>query len=248
MIMKQAKFCFSPQLDLFLHPSQRGKIINVSFRGRQSIKHLIEALRVPHTEVGELRANGVLVDFTYLVRDGDYVKVYPSVNEFPGENSLDVGIMGNTLRFVLDNHLGKLARYLRMMGYDTLYCNDYRDEELARISEQDLRFLLTRDRGLLMRKMVTLGYCVRSKVPKQQLVEVAERFDLFSSSIPFQRCLLCNSQLLQVEKHDIVDRLRPLTKKYYNEFHLCPKCNQIYWKGSHFEHMQKFIEDVRNGS
>lgn len=244
--MKQATFCFSDQLNDFLHPGQRGETIRVSFQGRQSVKHLIEALHVPHTEVGEMRANGALVDFSYLVRDGDFVHILPIANDRPEVVSIEAQDLGDAPRFVLDNHLGKLARYLRILGCDTLYRNDYQDDELAQISGQDRRFLLTRDRGLLMRKVITQGYCVRSKYPKQQLAEVAERFNLFDRLRPFPRCLRCNGQLQPVAKEDIADRLQPQTKKYYHEFRICPECNQIYWKGSHYEHMEKFLEVIRN--
>jgi uncharacterized protein with PIN domain len=242
-MMKHSTFRFYSQLNDFLHLSQRGKIISVSFQGRQSVKHLIEALRVPHTEVGDIHANGASVELSYLVCDGDHISVYPVANGYPGANS--TGEEENAPCFVLDNHLGRLARYLRMLGFDTLYCNDYQDDELARISEHDGRILLTRDRGLLMRKVVTQGYCVRSKDPEQQFAEVAERFDLFGRLKPFQRCLSCNSPLHPVAKEDIIDRLQPLTKKYYHEFRICLECDQVYWKGSHYRRMEAFLSQVR---
>lgn len=244
--MKQATFCFVAQLNDFLNPGNKGKAIRVSFKGRQSAKHLIEALHVPHTEVGEIFANGTTVGFSYLVSDGDHITIFPVANGYPDVDQAGEGDEVSAPRFVLDNHLGRLARYLRMLGFDTLYSNDYQDDELAEISEREQRFLLTRDRGLLMRKIITRGYCVRSKDPRKQFIEIAERFDLLDKLSPFQRCLRCNSPLQPVAKDEIVDRLQPLTKKYYHEFHICSGCSHVYWKGSHYQRMNRFIQQARS--
>lgn len=246
--MKWASFRFYAELNDFLSPRRKEEVVKVSFQGRQSVKHLIESLHVPHTEVGEMRVNGEAVDFSYLVQDGDQVQVYPAPNGYPaGEGEGAYEEMPGWPLFILDNHLGKLARYLRMLGFDSLYRNDYQDEELAEVAEQENRILLTRDRGLLMRKTIQHGYCVRAKDPKQQLAEVARRFDLFDRIEPFQRCLRCNSPLCRVSKEAVLHRLQPLTRKYYHEFHLCPMCDQVYWRGSHYEKMEGFLRGVREG-
>jgi uncharacterized protein with PIN domain len=147
-------------------------------------------------------------------------------------------------RFLLDNHLGRLAAYLRMLGFDCLYQNDYDDAELAGILQADERILLSRDRRLLMRKVVTHGYCLRSLDSLEQLTEVVQRFDLTKSITPFHRCVHCNHPLESISKEAILDRLEPLTKQYFEEFHICPACKQIYWKGSHYERMQSLIEQI----
>jgi uncharacterized protein with PIN domain len=147
-------------------------------------------------------------------------------------------------RFILDVHLGRLAVYLRMLGFDAFYRNDYADEELARLSSQEGRILLTRDRGLLKRNLVTHGCCIRATNPRQQLVEVLRRFDLFASLDPFSRCLHCNGQLQKVDKEAVSDRLPPQTRMYYDEFRRCQNCDRVYWPGSHFQRMQQFIESV----
>jgi uncharacterized protein with PIN domain len=161
------------------------------------------------------------------------VTVYPSNTPLPDKPC-----------FILDNHLGQLATYLRMLGFDSLYQNDYQDDELAQVSSQEERVLLTRDRRLLMRKAIRRGYCIHQTDPRLQAAEVLRRFNLFGQVRPFQRCLRCNSPLLVVSKQDVIERLEPLTKRYYDEFHICPSCNQIYWKGSHFEHMQQMIIEM----
>jgi uncharacterized protein with PIN domain len=145
-------------------------------------------------------------------------------------------------RFVLDTHLGKLAGYLRLLGFDTLYRNDYDDATLAHISHDERRTLLTRDRGLLKRSMVTHGYYVRETDPQRQVVEVLRRFDLHRSIAPFRRCLRCNGLLQTVDKATVGDRLPPKTHEYYDEFHVCGQCGHIYWKGSHYRHLLDFVE------
>jgi len=148
---------------------------------------------------------------------------------------------------VLDNHLGKLAAYLRMLGFDSLYRNDYRDEELAHISANQQRTLLTRDRGLLKRSIVIHGYLVRKTHPHHQMMEVLSRFDLFASIFPFRRCLHCNAPLQAVPKESIQHRLLRNTEQHYDEFHICRECDRIYWKGSHYKRMQGLIGRVIQG-
>jgi uncharacterized protein with PIN domain len=206
---------------------------------------MIEALGVPHTEVDLILVNSRSVDFSYLVQNGDRISVYPVFETF--DITPLVRLRPHPLRetrFVLDVHLGRLTTYLRMLGFDALYRNDYADEELARISSSEGRILLTRDRGLLKRSIVTHGYCLRTTNPRQQLIEVLRRFDLFASVKPFQRCLHCNGLLQPVDKTAISQRLLPKTRQYYDEFHCCRVCDRIYWKGSHYQRMQQFVDSV----
>ncbi|MBI1876896.1 MAG: Mut7-C ubiquitin/RNAse domain-containing protein [Chloroflexi bacterium] len=242
-----ASIRFYAELNDFLPSDQRQKTLTYPFELSASVKDVIEALGVPHTEVDLILANGGSVDFAYLVQDGDYISVYP-VFEAIDITPL-VRVRPRPLRetrFILDVHLGRLAVYLRMLGFDTLYRNDYADEELAHISSSQGRILLTRDRGLLKRSVVTHGYCVRSTNPRQQLTEVVRRFDLFVSLAPFSRCLHCNGLLQAVDKETISDRLPPKTRQYYNDFRRCQCCDHIYWPGSHFQRMQQFITIILN--
>lgn len=241
--MNQASFSFVAELNDFLPLQRKDKVIWCEFQGNPSVKHLIESLGVPHTEVGRILANGVEVDFSYLVQDRDVISVYPCANCLT-ESSLLSRFECSMPRFILDNHLGRLATYLRMLGFDVLYRNDYQDEELARLAEAEQRILLTRDRRLLMRSCIRQGYWVRAKIPRQQLLEIIRRFDLAHAIGPFRRCVRCNALLQPIAKEMVLDRLEPLTKKYYNEFHICPSCNRVYWKGSHYERMQRFIQQV----
>ena len=208
-------------------------MIAVDFRERQSIKHLAESLGVPHPEIGPVQVNGQEGTLNTITQDDDRVEVHPVPDGCPVEP-----------RFVLDNHLGRLTAYLRMLGFDCLYRNDYEDEELAETSQREERILLSRDRRLLMRKTVTYGYCLRSLDSLEQLTEVIRRFDLTSRIAPFHRCLRCNHLLEPVAKEAVIDRLEPLTKLYFNEFQICPACQQIYWTGSHYEKMQILVEEI----
>jgi uncharacterized protein with PIN domain len=148
-------------------------------------------------------------------------------------------------RFVLDAHLGALARYLRLLGFDCVYRNNFSDVELVGVSVSERRVLLTRDVGVLKRSAVTHGYFVRATQPRAQALEVVRRFDLVRAIDPFRRCLTCNGHLAPVAKSDVVDRLPPRTARYYDEFRICSACEQVYWKGSHYERMLGFVADVQ---
>jgi uncharacterized protein with PIN domain/sulfur carrier protein ThiS len=229
----KAMFTFLDELNDFLPHYRKNTPFSLEFEPHQSLKHLIESLGVPHTEFGQVLVNGQVVDASNRLRNGDQVTVYPADSPLNGETC-----------FILDNHLGQLATYLRMLGFDCLYRNDYQDDELARVASEEGRVLLTRDRRLLMRKVIRRGYCIHQTDPRLQVAELLQRFKLFGQVKPFQRCLRCNSPLQQVAKQDIIERLEPLTKKYYDEFRICLSCNQIYWKGSHFENMQQMILEM----
>ena len=209
------------------------------------VKDVIESHGIPHTEVDLILANGETVDFSYVVENGDRISVYP-VFEALDVTSL-VRVRPKPLResrFVLDVHLGRLAAYLRMLGFDTVYGQDAADAELARISHQEHRILLTRDRGLLKRSLVTHGYYVRETNPRAQLIEIVRRFDLANSIQPFARCLRCNAVLVPAGKEEVVSRLPPRTVEWCDQFWRCPGCDRIYWQGAHYRRMQKLIESV----
>lgn len=240
---KTAFFTFFGTLNDFLPARKRSQPIRVNFRGRQSVKHLIESLGVPHVEVGKIIVAEKSVDFDYLVRNEEYVQVFPYSPplDLPKSNHSQTDEL---IRFVADNHLGRLAAYMRMLGFDTLYRSDIQDEELAAIACQDGRVLLTRDHRLLMRSCIQYGYWVRSKLPRLQIREIVQRWNLAPLVRPFRRCIRCNGLLISIEKERILDQLQPLTRLYFEDFRICPQCQQIYWKGSHFERMSHFIEQT----
>lgn len=206
--------------------------LEYAFTGPQSAKHLIESLGIPHTEIGAVLVDGAAVGNDAQINDGDEVLV--SAASQPGDAVVEP-------RFILDGHLGRLAARLRMLGLDCLYRNDAGDPELASTAVVEGRILVTRDRRLLMRKVVTSGYLVRSLMPREQVLEVVARYRLRAWIKPFLRCIRCNHLLEPVRKADILERLEPLTRRYFEEFRMCRGCGQIYWKGSHYEKMLSLI-------
>lgn len=243
--MSCATLRFYAELNPFLSHSKRHVAFDHPFDGRQSIKDMIESLGVLHTEIDLILVDGRSVDFSYLVQDGDHISVYPVFEAFDITPVLRLRPQPlRVVRFVLDTHLGKLAAYLRMLGFDTLYRNDYDDAELACISRDEHRILLTRDRGLLKRSMVTHGHYVRETKPRQQLIEVVLHFDLFRLIEPFSRCIKCNGPLEAVDKAAVSDQLMPMTRQHYDVFRRCIECGQLYWKGSHYQHMEQLIDYV----
>lgn len=233
--MSTAYFLLHGRLNDFLPKEQRGGQITVRFRERQSVKHLAESLRVPHPEIGQIQVNGRGEAQSRITEDGDQVEIHPVENGCPIEP-----------RFLLDCHLGRLAAHLRMLGFDCRYQNDFDDPSLTEIAVQEQRILLTRDRRLLMRKVIEHGYCLRSMDSLEQLREIIQRFELTDKLLPFHRCLRCNHTLEPVTKEVVLSRLEPLTKLYFDEFHLCPACGQIYWKGSHYDKMVKVVEQIKS--
>jgi uncharacterized protein with PIN domain len=241
--MPIASIYFHGELNDFLPPELQSTEFEVQFNGHETVKHIIETLGVPHPEIEVILINNNSVDFSFLPRSGDQIEVFPStdglvVTQIFGLKPVPL----QNYRFVVDIHLGKLANYLRLLGFDTRYRNDYDDSEIAEISHKENRILLTRDHGLLKRSVVRYGYYVREKYPQEQLAEIVNRFDLTSSAKPFSRCANCNGVLIWVDKENILDRIESKTKKYYNEFSTCNSCDQIYWKGSHFNKMEKFFD------
>lgn len=236
---------FYEELNDFL-PAKRQKIEFVHHHKKTgSVKDLVESLGVPHTEIDLILVNGQSVDFHYQVQDGDRISVYPVFE------ALDITPLNRlrprplrTTRFVLDAHLGRLAAYLRMLGFDALYRNDYDDPTLADISVAQHRILLTCDRKLLMRSQITHGYFVRSRQPRQQLREVIDRLDLHNQFRPFTRCLHCNGMIRPVAKALIQDQLLPHTRAHQELFGQCDQCHKIYWKGTHYQQMRQLIDEL----
>ncbi len=243
--MNQASFRFYAELNDFLPLHRKQVTFSHVFLGQPSIKDTIEALGVPHTEVDLILVNGESVDFSYCIKDGDQVSIYPMFESIDIAGILRVRPQPlREVRFVLDTHLGRLASYLRMLGFDTLYRNEFADAELARISSRERRILLTKDRGLLKRNEVTHGAFVRGIHPRAQLIEVLQRFDLVGLINPFQRCIRCNGLMKPVRKEDVFGELPPRIRQEHDVFQRCEGCAQVYWRGSHYQRMQRFISQV----
>lgn len=233
----KAKFLFIGSLNDFLNHKQKGKSLEVSFNGNPGIKDIIESLGVPHVEIQLIRVNSIPVDFSYHLKNADKVEVFPfSSGALPSEKDRP--------SFILDVHLGKLSRYLRMMGFDSIYRNDFSDPELVTISCREKRILLTRDIGILKYGCLRFGYWVRATVALEQTKEVASHYNLCHSVLPFSLCMECNSSLLKVNKSQIEEKIPLLTRKYYDNFCQCVNCQRIYWQGSHYNRMNNLLKQI----
>jgi len=242
---KEAIFRFYEELNDFLPGYRRKKPFVYRFTGTPAVKDAVEALGVPHTEIDLILVNGKSVDFRYHLSNDDKVSVYPVFESLDISEATHLRAVPLRIpKFVLDVHLGKLTRKLRMLGFDALFRNDYRDTELVRIAVTEKRIVLTRDIGLLKIGEVERGYWVRSQSSKEQLIEVLDRFDLYSRIRPFYRCMRCNGIIRRAAKRDVIKEVQPLTRRYYDEFYRCVSCKTVYWKGSHYKRMMGFIAEI----
>jgi uncharacterized protein len=244
-----ALFRFYEELNDFLPLPKRRKRFEYRFDGSPSVKDAVEALGVPHTEIDLIVVNGASVDFNRRLAHSDSVAVYPLFESL--DISPVVKLRPAPLReplFVCDVHLGALARLLRLAGFDTLYRNDYSDEDIVEAAVSQRRCILTRDRGILKRKAVTRGYCVRSTRPQEQAREVVRRFDLVPAMRPFSRCMLCNGAMERASEESVLALVPQKTKECYCEFYRCASCGRVYWQGSHFERLKNIVDDLRGES
>jgi len=247
MIVRPARASvrFYAELNDHLAPDRRYRTIEKEFFVPASVKDAIESFGVPHAEVELVLVNGESSDFTRLVRDGDRVALYPVFESLDITPELRVRPQAlREPRFALDVHLGRLAAYLRMLGFDTEYRNCASDAELVRISVEQERILLTRDRGLLKHSAVTRGYWLRQTDSRRQAAEVVGRFDLARSLGPFTRCMACNQRLRSVSKVEIHKRIPPRIAARHEEFRECPACRRVYWEGTHYQRMRRWIEEL----
>lgn len=239
-----ARFRFYEELNDFLAPLLRKRDIDYRCARAASVKNAIEALGVPHTEVELILVNGESVDFSYQVREGDSVSVYPKFESFDIQPLLKVRDAPlRDVRFVADAHLGGLARLLRMLGFDTLYSNGISDEEIRDLAQAEGRIVLTRDRELLKRREITHGCYVHTLKPNQQLREVMQRLQLEATARPFTLCLHCNWPLSPVEKGAVLPRLPEKVAVHYQTFTTCTRCERVFWQGSHWQRMRAMLAD-----
>jgi uncharacterized protein len=212
---------------------------------KASIKDIVEACGVPHTEVGEIRCRDRFVDFDHSAEPGN---TYAIAGIVPPLDVLRPSLLRpapfSRLRFVVDVNVAKLASLLRLLGFDTAYRNGIQDAEIARLAEVEERIVLTRDTALLKRSRITFGRLVRAVHPDDQFREVLDLFGLNGPFALFSRCMVCNHPLAFIDKHRILNRLEPKTKKYFDVFKHCPACDKIYWRGSHYDEMMVRLEKI----
>ncbi|TXG77508.1 MAG: twitching motility protein PilT [Rhodocyclaceae bacterium] len=241
--MVRATFRFYGPLNDFLSPSHRGRAFETTCARDATIKHMVEALGVPHSEVELLLVDGEPAGFGRRVRNGDRIAVYPKFE------SLDLGELACLRepavvppRFVADAHCGGLARLLRMAGFDTLFDNRFSDDEIEALAGRDGRIVLTRDRELLKRRGIVRGCYLRARDSAGQLQDVFDRFGLARHVSPFSRCMECNAALQPVEKSAVLDRLPGKVRERHEHFTLCRQCDRVYWPGSHWQRMRGVID------
>jgi uncharacterized protein len=233
--------CYAELVDLAGAPE-----VEVPVGAPRSVKDVVESIGVPHPEIALLLVDGTPVGFEALVRGGERIAAYPP---FHGLELTDAPALAPPWpaprRFVLDVHLGTLTRRLRLLGFDCWYRTDTDDVELARMSVAEDRILLTRDRGLLMRREVVYGYCPRSDDPEVQAEEVIHRFGLREHAAPLTRCVRCNGVLEPVTLAEVADQVPPRSRAAFDRFARCTSCGQVFWPGSHVDDLQGFLD--RNG-
>ncbi len=243
--MPQATFRFYEELNDFLPIKRRKRDFMVSFRPKSTVKDVLASMGVPRTEVDLILVNGESADFSCSLEGGERISVYPVFESFDIRTRRNLGPKPlRHLRFVADIHLGKLARYLRLFGFDTLYDNDSDPESLIEASVQQGRVLLTRSTRLLNNNAITRGILVREIDPRMQLKAIFQRLDLYAEVCPFSRCLCCNGVIEPISKNEVARRLPSRVRASYQVFSLCSSCHRIYWKGTHFKRMGRFVEDV----
>ncbi|MCH7510651.1 MAG: Mut7-C ubiquitin/RNAse domain-containing protein [Proteobacteria bacterium] len=242
---RRTTFRFYEELNDFLPPDRRKIAFDYAFNGTPSVKDSIEAIGVPHPEVDLILVDDVSVGFDHLLSGGERVAVYPMFERV--DISSLTRLRPNPLResrFVLDVHLGKLARYLRLLGFDTTYDRDYDDATIAAISRKERRLLLTRDKGLLKRNEVTRGYWLRNIQPRLQIAEVVAALDLHRVVRVFSRCMVCNHTLETVAEASVRDALPAGLRGQFEQVSQCPGCCRLYWPGSHYDRLVDLVTNL----
>ncbi|MFG1702451.1 Mut7-C RNAse domain-containing protein [Nonomuraea sp. M3C6] len=229
-----ARLRIAPELRMFLPVSRRQEWQEVTPDGTSTLGHHVESLGIPLTEVGPMIVNGRGVAPSYQLAPGDVVEIHPvpRPQQLPEEP-----------RFLLDVHLGTLARRLRLLGIDAAYHNDMDDPALVVQANDERRVLLTQDRGLLRRRALWLGAYVRGSRPADQLRDLLERFS--PPLRPWTRCTACNGELVPVEKDEIEPLLEAGTRRNYDAYGRCGDCGQVYWHGAHSDHLEEIIRTAR---
>lgn len=239
-------FRFYEELNDFLPAAWRKRDVAVEIDRARSVKDAIESLGVPHPEVDLVLVDGASVGFDWLLRGGERVAVYPMFE------LLDVSPLQRLRprplrdpRFVADANLGKLARHLRMAGFDVLYDAHADDEALVRGAAESRRTILTRDKGLLRRRDVERGYFVRSDAADVQLGEVVAALQLEGAMRPFTRCRECNEPLEDLPRESLPPTVPPAIRTLYDAFKRCARCGRTYWPGSHYARMSAILGRAR---
>jgi uncharacterized protein with PIN domain len=232
MQLHKISFRFYGKLNRFIEHKKRYRVFSYTVKGEASLKDALQAIGAPHTEIDVVEVDGRVAPFSFPISQASTVLVYPCRPVF----------LKSKPKFICDVHLGKLARDLRLMGFDTAYQRDADDKTLLRMSQKDKRILLTRDIGILKNNQATRAAFVYATDPDKQWKEMIERFTLTKWAKPFSRCLECNGAIKRIAKTKVETLLPPKVKQYYDVFWRCMSCQKIYWHGSHYEKLVKLIK------
>ena len=215
----------------------------------RSVADVLGSVGIPRCELGLLLVDGVCVAADHRLVGGERLAAFPPFQRLPPDAHCSVWVTPpEPRRFVLDVHLGTLARRLRLLGFDAWYRTHAPDRLLAEIAVRDDRILLSRDRQLLLRRAIVHGYCPRSNDPDQQLVEVADRYGLAARQEPLTRCVRCNGGLTAVSKAEILEELPERTRGAFDTFARCSDCHQVYWPGAHTRALDRILSRVAPGA
>ena len=243
--MPKVTLRFYEELNDFLPEKRRRTDFEAPLKGKQSIKDMIEALGVPHTEVDLILVNNLSVDFSYILHDNDRVSVYPVfelLNITHITRLRKIPLRRN--RFIADINLGDIVKYMRVLGFDVYFDSTLSNRNIIEISNQNNRIILTRSKKLLKFKAVSHGLFIRPGTTTQQIRHIIDYLDIQEDIKPFSRCLKCNTLLVAVQKKDILDRIPEKTKEYCHDYGLCPSCDKIFWKGTHYMNMKKVLGPI----
>lgn len=246
-IKKRFVFRFYAELNDFLPLHRRQKEFEEWFKTPICVGDTLVSLGIPFSEVDLVLVNGQSVDMKQGLKENDRVSVYPQFEsmDIMGETQVREFPLRET-KFILDCHLGKLCKYLRMLGFDCYYQNHMEDEKIIDLSLKENRIILTRDKLLLKSARITHGYYVRAIEKHEQLIEVVQKFDLRSQFKSFTRCMTCNQKLVALEKKEAKNRVDEDTFRIFDRFYHCPSCEKVFWKGSHFRRMEEFVRKLAN--
>ena len=236
---------FYEELNNYLKTNIRKQDLFIEVEKGLPVGKLIESLGPPCSAVDLILVNGNSVGFDYILRDNDRVSVYPVFERFDiaSVTRLDQAPLRN-LKFICDVHLGRLAKYLRMLGFDTLYKNNYDDNILIRLSNLHNRVLLSRDKELIENKQLLRRYLIRQSEPDEQVIEVVSYFDITNQISSLLRCLECNGIVKAVSKESVKHLIDSYIYKTNNEFTNCTDCKKIFWKGSHYDAMIRQVQEL----
>lgn len=233
------------QLNDFLPLERRQRAFQASFKTPTTVQEIILALGIPLAEVNLVLVNNERTPLSHFPKEHDRIAIYPEfalLDIPPNANKSSI----SETRFILDAHLGKLAKYLRMLGFDTLYSNHFKDNEIISLAETSHHIILTRDKSLLTSSKIKRGCYVRAIHPHEQLKEIVRRFDLTKQFKSFTRCMTCNAPLSKVDKNSILSKIPTEVASVFNDFYYCRTCDKVFWKGSHFRRMEQYIRELAN--